>query len=298
MPFTGELGTANSMPENLVPMFGAGGHKFAQSVNGSLSFTGSIVTAVTRIFTNVSLTLYRAVYRAYTRWSTYPIIVLGDSPVGYWRLGDPSVVTTFDLSGFKNLGTVRGTVTAGVKGGLLDATTAMHFDGSTGYITVPLTNILIPRATFSVETIFSFRANASAVLINEQDSGSTTGFRLATNGSGGLRAGINASTLDTANNLSINTYYHAVVIYDGANVSIYVNGVLAAGPTVLSYTPSSGSFFTIGANENGPTLFWNGNLQEVALYNYVLTQQQITNHYTAMTTYPPAGFSTNLRTSQ
>src|SRR5713226_2456699 len=129
MTFTGRPGNVNALPENFVPMFGAGGIKYGKVLSGQLSFVGSVTNAVTRTFHNLSVSVYRAVYRAYARWSTYQIVVGGDNPIGYWRLGDPSnAVTAFDSSGFANIGVLNGTIVPGSSGGLKDNSTAMQFD--------------------------------------------------------------------------------------------------------------------------------------------------------------------------
>lgn len=63
MPFTGQPGTANSMPSNIVPMFGAGGTKRSQSVSGSLTSSGVVNHLHTFVFSPTSITAYRAISR-------------------------------------------------------------------------------------------------------------------------------------------------------------------------------------------------------------------------------------------
>ena len=63
MPFTGQIGTANSMPGNIVPMFGAGGTRRSQSLNGNLTSVGVISSIHTFVFSQTSITVYRAVSR-------------------------------------------------------------------------------------------------------------------------------------------------------------------------------------------------------------------------------------------
>jgi hypothetical protein len=63
MAFTGQVGTANSMPSQVVPMFGAGGTKRAKSLTASLTPTGFLSFTHTFVFTQTSVTAYRAVSR-------------------------------------------------------------------------------------------------------------------------------------------------------------------------------------------------------------------------------------------
>src|SRR5205823_14801626 len=78
--------------------------------------------------------------------SGYTANVALDNPVAYWRLGEPGGSTTvLDRSGHGTTGTLNGTVTLGIQGGLgNDTDTAARFDGSTGYITTPAIGAL-PR---------------------------------------------------------------------------------------------------------------------------------------------------------
>lgn len=303
MPFTGQLGTVNSEPENVVPMFGAGGHRYAQALSGNLSFSGSVVGALTHAFRNVSLAVYRAVYRAYARWSTYAPVVKGDNPVGYWRLGEPSgAVTAFDSSGFANLGILHGTVTVGISGGLKDNSTAMQFDGSTGFVDIPAA-AWNPSAgnLFSIEAIVKpttidtnfRRVGGREAIVNH---GAMLYWQSAV-GWGFLRGDSSAGN-DTATGGTPSTgaFSHLVGTYDGANMRLYVNGVLVATTASTRLVDvGSGDLYIGGtvASLNGPEI-----VEEFAVYPYALTQQQVTTHYTAMTTFPPAGFTTALRTSQ
>ena len=66
-------------------------------------------------------------------------LILALSPLGYWKLGEASGSTVADSSGNGNAGTIHGGVTLAQTGGLTgDASTGALFDGSTGYITLPM----------------------------------------------------------------------------------------------------------------------------------------------------------------
>lgn len=84
------------------------------------------------------------------------------------------------------------------------------------------------------------------------------------------------SPLVTAGN-----WYHLVGVFDGTDMSIYLNGVqgttttLTTGGTVKSTTP-----LRIGAWANPPSLsplnFFNGSIDEVRLYDHALSASEIT----------------------
>lgn len=303
MPFTGKLGTVNSEPENVVPMFGAGGTRYAQALSGQLSFSGSITSALTHAFRNVSLTVYRAVFRAYARWSTYAPIVMGDHPVGYWRLGDPSgALTAFDSSGFANLGTLHGTVTLGILGGLKDNSSAMQFDGSTGYVDIPATAWNPSKSNlFSIEALVKPTTIDTAFRrVGGRESVTNHGALLywqSAAGWGFLRGDSSAGNdVATGGTPSTSAFSHVVGTYDGTNMRLYVNGVLVATtPSTRLVDVGAADLYAGGtvANLNGAAY-----IEEFSVYAYALTAQQVTTHYTAVTTYPLAGFTSSLRTSQ
>jgi purine nucleosidase len=84
--------------------------------------------------------------------------------------------------------------------------------------------------------------------------------------------------------LQNNTVYHIAFTYDGSGlasgVRMYINGVLE--PVTIRKDALAGSILnsasaTIGARQNAK--YFSGNLQEVAIYNKVITPKSIFKHY-------------------
>ena len=83
--------------------------------------------------------------------STYASNVLADSPASYWRLGERSGTVAADSAG-SNPGTIKSGVTLGQPGAITaDTDTAMGFNGSTGYVSVPNSSSLNFSGDFSLE---------------------------------------------------------------------------------------------------------------------------------------------------
>ncbi|HLZ53822.1 MAG TPA: LamG-like jellyroll fold domain-containing protein, partial [Verrucomicrobiae bacterium] len=92
-----------------------------------------------------------------------------------------------------------------------------------------------------------------------------------------------------------NVWYHLVVTFDGNNEIQYSNGVLAASFNItavngagLTYVPDQVSPLTIGVGTepggaNGGDPSFQGMIDEVAIYNSVLTPTQVSNHFAAAT---------------
>lgn len=79
--------------------------------------------------------------------------------------------------------------------------------------------------------------------------------------------------------LSIGEWYHVVYTKSGATSKMYINGVDRTG-TVTNQTLASPAVpLIVGADYNGTGIQWNGNLDEVAFYNYALTPVQVLSHY-------------------
>jgi len=83
---------------------------------------------------------------------------------------------------------------------------------------------------------------------------------------------------------SINTWYHLVGIYNSSTsqIQLYVNGTLQSTQSVSALWNATGET-TIGRSKwnGGLTDYWPGSIDEVRLYNYALTSQQINTVYQA-----------------
>ena len=79
------------------------------------------------------------------RRRTYSSSVLADSPLAYWRLGESSGSTAADASGNGRTGSFLNTPTLGTGGALTsDSNTAVGFNGTDEYVTVPYAAALNP----------------------------------------------------------------------------------------------------------------------------------------------------------
>jgi hypothetical protein len=81
-----------------------------------------------------------------------------------------------------------------------------------------------------------------------------------------------------------NVWQHIAGIYDGANISLYVNGALVAGPMpAIGFTPNIHQPLRFGAASDGTRTF-DGWLDEPAIYTNALSAAQISAHFSAATT--------------
>jgi len=83
--------------------------------------------------------------------------------------------------------------------------------------------------------------------------------------------------------LSPGSWYHIAATWNGSEARIYVNGTLESSGTYTASIPSSSSSVFIGSNGPGwcSTWYFNGTIDEVAVYSVALSEDEIHEHYTS-----------------
>jgi hypothetical protein len=212
--------------------------------------------------------------------------VLGDGPVAYWRLDESSGTTARDVTGHHD-GAYAASCALDVAGALLnDTDPAVRFDGMTSTVSVSPTDLdFTGTAPFSVEgwVNLAHAPNEFRHAINhESQTGNREGYAMFVQPTGNLA--FERFVAAAGNTLQgpvarLNQWYYVVGTYDGAKLSFYVNATMAAqaGDT-RSRSPLADDFY-IGAGEN--IKFFDGVIDEVAIYDKALTPAQITAHYHA-----------------
>jgi len=216
----------------------------------------------------------------------YAAAVMADNPSTYWRLNESSGTTLTDYAGFLN-GAYTGAHTLGAAGSTSDADTAVAFTG--GWGEVPYSSILNRSGPFTIEFWARPSDNAAGTAVSSQlRSGSARlglGIFKRFNVAGwevhmGNAAGVQSFT-QGATPVNANTWYHVAVVYDGvANVTLYVFGYVDAtngNAAPGNYIPNPSAPFEIGVR-NGGAFAFPGTLDDVAFYDYALSQSQIQSH--------------------
>ena len=204
-----------------------------------------------------------------------------------WSPYSPAAQYTFngntnDSSGNANNGTAVGSpiYTAGKFGGQ-----AITFNGSSQYVTVPYSSSL-GLNTFTVsfwENLPTLTQKSSATYFGGIGT-HTLDIQFAPNGyvhgdigNGSVWLTTTANT--TANPITANTWNMITETVSSSGYSIYVNGALS-GSGALGGTPlmmSSGQTLTIGTQPGN--FYLNGSMDDVNIFNGVLTQAQINSLY-------------------
>lgn len=223
--------------------------------------------------------------------ASYSDVVLGDSPLRYYRLDESGGTSAYDATGSGQNGTYSGGYTQSEPGALAgDSDAAVLFNGSTGCITCPATGLPTGTVAVSIECWVNLSATPTGTVIPlALGKGGTNGqeFYLAFPSSTAIWAG--SGTVNSQGPaLALNTWHHLVATYDGANIRLYSDGALVAGPTAASVSLSYGGASGLSVAQLGNTTdYFSGLVDEVAVYATALTPTQVSNHYTAGHT-PPA----------
>lgn len=228
--------------------------------------------------------------------------VLADSPVGYWRLGETSGTSASDLGSAAQAGTYSGGYTQNQTSLLASDTAnkAVLLNGSSGYIDCTNnTAFNFNGGNMTAECLVKFTNfpadGSSAWLIGKAyDSGTDDvaySLRLEVSGGGSTKTlkieSYNAptayGTTFDASAWTTGTIYHIAAVYDGTNWKLYVNGSNVA-TTAGSGPQTSGRALMIGREDNsfGTGGYFDGVIDEVAVYNTGLSAVRIAAHYAAV----------------
>ena len=209
----------------------------------------------------------------------YRDAVLGDGPVGYWRLGEASGTSAADETG-ANPGSYNGGVTLGVAGALQgDPNTAVRLNGSSGYVNVPNSASLqfgdtfsyeawVKRATLGTDQRLFSKGQNGALL---QLAGANNKLRFAKSGASDIAYSTKAIT-DTT------TWHYVVVTKNGASVHIYLDGTDVTGTVTNQTIQNTTNPLNIGRDVYNAQ-YVNGSLDDAAVYNKALTSAQVKAHY-------------------
>jgi hypothetical protein len=274
-----------------------------QIANLQTNHTGNYTVVISNSFgvvtsSIVSLTVVRA--------PTYPLgqAILGDGPLGYWRLDETSGTVARDYVANNN-GTYANTQLGQPGYKLVDPHTSARF----GFLAASnscVTNINLDFATsgnaaFTVEAWVNGGAQTTdAGLITKGYGSGGEQFNLDCGGPGRafrffIRDASGSARLATSSIVPNNQWHHLVGVCDQANgaVRLFVDGTNVAQGTI---TPNSGLLgstlsVSIGSRQAGAGTAFNnqfvGYMEEVAIYGYALSSNQIVTHYRAATNRAP-----------
>lgn len=213
--------------------------------------------------------------------------------VNFWRLGESSAASPMDdITAANNNGTYVNTPTVGVAGAIAgDANTAVEFDGTADYASAARQI----SADLSIELWVKSTQNFSndqgqphctywwqgAALIDADKIGPGRDFGLSMC-SGKIIAGVGSPDVNIVTSATFNdgAWHHVVFTRTQTTgaMTLYVDGVSVGTATGSTQLLDSTATLNI-ARSTGATNYFAGSMDEIALYNTVLTPATVSAHY-------------------
>jgi hypothetical protein len=218
-----------------------------------------------------------------TRRDTIPYAYLVQATPGlrgYWRLGEPSGTIARDMVGL-NDGTYVANPTKGVTGALVgDSDTAVTFNGTTQCVTIPDANALDLGDIFSLEAwVTPGTAGVDRQIVSKGSNSYSLRLGTATNS---LQLVKEAVSLIVTSTIVVGAgWHHVVATKFGATVKLYIDGVDVTGTVTNATMADTATLLGIGASVSGTADFFNGSIDEVAIYCRALSAGEVADHAAA-----------------
>ena len=247
---------------------------------------------------------------AFAASTSYQSEVLTDNPYLNYQLGESSGTAATDASGNSRTGSYVNSPTLGVAGfGTGDTATTFSSASSQDVLTSNALGFgqLLDGSSFEF-VLSTTTTTRGERLFGTYNDGATTGIDIGLNENGVGNAllenavrlyirdesGVDYGATFQNADLFDGNYHHVVLTYDSTNGLLgYVDGVaqtITVGNTGAAATFTSDFDYdpTLAArNVRGVVgSYLDGTLDEFALYDTVLTAQQVTDHYNALTVIP------------
>lgn len=212
-------------------------------------------------------------------------------PVAWWKMDEGSwnnncsTDTVFDSSGNASHGDACPNSTGPVGGTTGKYNNAGAFDGNNDYVSLGVPSALNTRhvsvaawvnLTTPADSVTSEiynrtnSSNAGTVALRKQASDNKYLFQIRLDGTESTVRGI------SSNDVATTGWHHLVGTYDGTTVKLYLDGIQQTSTHTQSGNIDTDTLNSveIGRNSAGST-FMKGSLDDVRVYNYALTAQQV-----------------------
>jgi hypothetical protein len=156
-----------------------------------------------------------------------------------------------------------------------------YFDGSGDYVTIPTISELNAPSAVSTSMWFRPQLLSGNRALFSAGSSSSNRFFIQLVGATTIRYGIAGSTTDASVSLSTNTWYNLITVQNGTALEIFLDGSSVKTATISAPGSGAGTSFKIGtyAVSMSPTSFFQGNIDEFAIYDTALSSTEVSSIY-------------------
>ncbi|MGY2085163.1 LamG-like jellyroll fold domain-containing protein, partial [Blastococcus sp. SYSU DS0539] len=218
----------------------------------------------------------------------YSQLVANDGADGHWPLGETAGSTAYDRAGSQGMGINWG-VTKGRAGAIAEDTDgAFAFNGTWTGFTATNTAAPSPKE-FSVEAWFNTTTTAGGKIVGFGNSriGLSTRYdrHLYMDTAGRLHFGVWNSgqrVLSTTGALNDGRWHHVVGTLSSAGMAFYVDGELVGTRPAVTVADAYTGYWRVGGDSPWSGRAWfDGRVDEVAVYPQAITARQVATHTTA-----------------
>lgn len=216
----------------------------------------------------------------------YQSTVLGDGPLAYYAMNPAAdgTNTAPDLTGYGNDGVA--TNIAAATGPSVYIANAAYFNGAAAIDLSQGGNPGLLDFTGPITLEAWVQPSSSSlfadIVAKGYDSSTYQEIVLRVNGPYGTDYFGSSGSVGVSGGTQTTSWTYVVLSSDGVNCSLYENGVLVGQSADTSGAVNFADDWMIGNGSSaGNGRFFNGNISEVAVYNYGLTASQVLKHYYA-----------------
>jgi len=157
---------------------------------------------------------------------------------------------------------------------------SIYFDGVVDYIDMENALNLNP-SDFTVSAwIKRGSSSANTSILSKRDAAYTEGYDFKITSTGRFEMSWKNGTTQTITSdvvIPVNEWHQVAVIYSGGTTNLYIDGVLDKTASLTAPIPTTQSFYIAAAGKNTPTAYFEGNIDEVRVWNTALSVDQL--HY-------------------
>ena len=217
--------------------------------------------------------------------SNYAQDVLGDGASHYWRLGETSGATGYDYAGADDLVENAG-VTHGATGAVGDSDGSSTFNGqSTGFAVDP--NQIAGPNSFTEEAWFRTTSTTGGKIVSfgNQSTGNSGSYdrHIYMDAQGRIWFGVynnNSYTINTSASFNDGKWHYVSSSLSPAGMVLYVDGKRIGTNTGTTVGQTYNGYWRVGGDspwtDSG---YFQGDIDDVAIYPSALTLTQVQNHF-------------------
>ena len=200
-------------------------------------------------------------------------------PIAHWKMDEGEGSKAYDETSNNNDGTISGATWVEGKHG-----SSLSFDGADDYVGFPTDQGPISgTGSFTLASWVKTTSDGERNIVQQRDSEDTAGEYEFEVNNGNVNYydyssdyGLNFSSAGTINDGS---WHYVVLVRDGDNGYIYIDGIQDGTDSATAINILSSRDFAIGKDLRDNSDHFNGLIDDIRIYNYVRTPEQILMDY-------------------